>query len=238
MLLSPLSVKAAEYVYDDSEFEEVYSENEVKIYDPLEKYNRKIYKFNDAFDRYFFEHIAQTYRKQVPHKIRISVRNFLVNLTLPISAFNSLLQGKSDNFFATTSTFLINSTIGLGGLFNIAETKKIQYKPEDFGQTLGYYGINSGPYIMLPFLGPSSGRDFSGLVTDLVVDPFQFNSLGVGSNKALFNDNNLFAVNTARAIDEREKLINVISDVRQDSFDSYATFRSMYLQKRQSDIKN
>ena len=118
---------------DEDDFENYSSNNTPEIYDPLEKYNRKIFVFNDFCDRYFLEYVAKTYRKDVPKPARDSVRNFLNNLSAPISAFNSFLQGKTDNGLATVSNFLINSTIGIGGIFNVAESKNIRYKSEDFG---------------------------------------------------------------------------------------------------------
>jgi ABC-type transporter lipoprotein component MlaA len=139
--------------------------------DPFEKINRKIYVFNDVFDRYFFEHVARSYRIILPKTARSSIRNFLNNISAPMSLVNSLLQGKTDNSLATLSSFLINSTIGLGGIFDVAEKKNINYNDEDFGQTLGYYGVGSGSYLMIPFLGSSSTRNFSGRIFDNVFNP-------------------------------------------------------------------
>ena len=223
---------------DDDEFESFKSENEVEIYDPLEKYNRKIYAFNDTLDRYFFEHVARAYRAGIHPRIRGSIRNFLTNLTLPISATNSLLQGNLDNGLATFSNFLINSTIGLGGIFDVAKTKGIKHKPEDFGQTLGAYGAGAGAYLMIPILGPSSSRDFTGWVADKSVDPIGFNLLEIAENETLLQNDYRFGIGIASAVDTRERLLDIVDGVRNDSFDPYATIRSAYLQKRNSDIKN
>jgi phospholipid-binding lipoprotein MlaA len=221
---------------NEDEFE-TYETNESEIYDPLEKYNRKIYAFNDTFDRYFFEYVAKTYRKSVPKSFRDTIRNFLTNLSLPISTFNSLLQGKTDNSLATFSNFLINSTIGIGGLFDVATKKGIRYNPEDFGQTLGHYGITSGAYLVLPVLGPSSTRDLGGLLVDKSVNPIEFNFLEVGGSENLVDVNYRLAIATASGVDKREGLIDIIDDIRRESFDPYATIRSAYLQKHTSDIK-
>ncbi|MDX2083143.1 MAG: VacJ family lipoprotein [Rickettsiales bacterium] len=223
---------------DDADFEIYNSENDQEVYDPLEKYNRKIFAFNDFLDRYFLEHIARGYRLYIPKPIRNSTRNFLTNLNAPISAFNSLLQGKSDNTLATISNFLINSTIGLGGLFEVAKSKGIKYNKEDFGQTLGSYGINSGAYLVVPFLGPSSTRDFSGFVTDQVINPASYNIFRIGGKTYLIGKNNLFILNSVRTIDSREGLLDITDDARKDSFDYYATLRSAYNQNRNFDIKN
>lgn len=222
----------------DTEFASYETENVKEIYDPLEKYNRKIFIFNDYFDRYFLEHIARFYHKEVPPLARHSIRNFLINLSLPISTFNSLLQGKADNSLATISTFLINSTIGILGLRDVAGERSIRYKLEDFGQTLGHYGVTSGAYLMLPFLGPSSSRDFTGLLTDKAINPIEFNVLEVGGRTNLIEANYRLALAAAAGIDTRESLLNIIDDIREDSFDPYATIRSAYSQKRLTDVKN
>ncbi len=223
---------------DEDDFEDYVSSNDNEVYDPLEKYNRKIFAFNDFLDRYFLEHVARAYRRDVPKPARQSLRNFLNNLSAPISSFNAFLQGDVDNGLATFSNFLINSTIGVAGFFNIAEEKGIRYHPEDFGQTLGHYGVGAGPYLVVPFIGPSSIRDFSGTITDQVVSPTSYNIFKIGGKTYLIGEDNLIAVTVAKSIDSRESLIDIIDDVKKDSFDYYATLRSAYTQKRNNDIKN
>jgi phospholipid-binding lipoprotein MlaA len=222
---------------EDAEFDAL-ATDEFIIYDPLEKYNRKIYSFNDAFDRYFLEYVARAYRNGIPAPARISVHNFLNNLSLPLSAVNSLLQGRVDNTLATVSNFLINTTIGLGGLFDVAGQKGIFYRHEDFGQTLGHYGLSSGAYLMIPFLGPSSARDFGGYLSDKSVDPLGFNLLNIGGKQGFVDANYRLALAAVSGINTREGLLDVIDDIRKDSFDPYATIRSAYLQKRSTEIKN
>jgi phospholipid-binding lipoprotein MlaA len=232
-------VKIASYSDLDDEFEDFEStQNEIKIYDPLEKMNRKIYGFNDVFDRYIFRHVAIGYRNAVPNLARRSIRNFITNISLPISAFNSILQGKVDNSLATFSHFLINSTIGIGGLIDVAGDKNIQYRHEDFGQTLGHYGLDSGAYLMLPFLGPSSLRDFGGWAADKAVNPTDLGLIQMNGQGYLIDSDYRFGLSLISAVDKRESLLNILDEVRQDSFDPYATIRSAYLQKRKSDISN
>ena len=240
IFIAPISAFAnSSYNYlHEEDFETYEDENSVEIYDPLEKFNRKIYTFNDYFDLYLLENVAVFYRKGIPENARSSIRNFLVNLSLPISATNSFLQGKYDNGFATISSFLINSTLGLGGIFNVSGEKGIRYKKEDFGQTLGYYGVTSGAYLVIPFLGPSSTRDFSGTFADKSVNPLEFNFLKVGGDENLIDVRYRLALAAATGIDKRESLIDILDDIRTDSFDPYATIRSAYLQKRFTDIKN
>jgi phospholipid-binding lipoprotein MlaA len=213
-----------------------YSTTTFKINDPAEKFNRKIFAFNEAFDKYFFRYVALSYRNSVPKRARMSVRNFLTNLTLPLSAVNSILQGKIDNSLATFSSFLINSTIGIGGLFDPAGAKNIRYNYEDFGQTFGHYGAWHGVYLVIPFIGPSSIRDFNGLVLEKAVDPLSFNMLEIGGKKGLITKGDSIAITAATAIDNRESMIETIDEGRKESFDFYAMVRSAYLQKRSADI--
>ncbi len=219
-------------------FESYASVDEVKIYDPLEKYNRKIYAFNDSIDHHFIGPAAEAYRAGIHPQIRNSIRNFLTNLTLPVSAVNSLLQGRIDNSLATFSNFLINSTVGIGGLFDIAGNKGIRYQKEDFGQTLGHYGAGSGAYLILPLLGPSSTRDFTGLATDSAISPIGFNVFEVGGQTNLIDAKYRITLSIASGIDKRESLIDILNDIKKDSFDPYATIRSAYLQKRATEIKH
>jgi phospholipid-binding lipoprotein MlaA len=237
ILATPITGFASDDFSDD-EFESYESGNDFKIHDPLEKLNRKIYVFNDYLDIYFLQHVAILYRKNIPKPARRSIRNVFTNLSLPSSALNSLLQGKIDNSLATFSHFLINSTLGLGGIFDIAGEKGIRYKNEDFGQTLGHYGVKSGPYLMLPILGPSNLRDFTGYAADKTIGPLDFNALEIGGNDDLIEAKYRIGLAAVSGVDKRESLIEILDDVRQESFDPYATIRSAYLQKRLTDIKN
>ncbi len=222
----------------ESDFENYEDKNSsIEIYDPLEKFNRKIYIFNDYLDLYFIQYVAISYRKGIPKVARNSIRNFLNNLSLPISSANSLLQGNVDNSLATFSNFLINSTVGVGGLFDIAGQKGIRYRSEDFGQTLGHYGVTSGAYLMVPIFGPSSTRDLGGFFVDNAISPVQLNLLKVGGKTNLIAPEYRLAVATTTGIDKRESLIETLDDIRTESFDPYATIRSAYLQKRATDAK-
>ena len=223
--------------FDDfDEFEDFSTTNHTVIKDPYEKINRKIYVFNDYFDRYFFEHVARFYRKGVPKRARKIISNFTRNLSLPVSAFNSFAQGKVNNGLATISNFIINSTIGVLGIFEIASEKGILYNREDFGQTLGHYNISSGSYLMLPFLGPSSTRDFSGFIVDNSISPTGFNLLEFGKNQNLVEAKYLIGITLASAVNQRESILETLDDVRKDSFDPYATIRSAYLQRRLNEV--
>lgn len=235
---TPLPPQQQSFDDNEDEFENYETGTEEEIYDPYEKVNRKILVFNDVLDRYFLEYIAKGYRASVPKTGRKMIRNFLNNLSLPLSTLNSLAQGNVNNGLASFSNFLINTTLGVGGLFDVAGEKGIFYKSEDFGQTLGRYGSGPGPYLMLPFLGPSTARDFTGWVTDKSISPFGFNFLEVGGKEDFISDETRIGLAIMSGIDARESLIEVIDDIRKDSFDPYATIRSAYLQKRATEIQN
>lgn len=223
----------------DKEFEKFESQiSKGNIYDPFEKFNRKIFKFNNLVDKYYIEILAKSYRKTIPKKARLSIRNFIDNLTLPVSAVNSLLQGKIDNTLSTISTFLINSTLGIGGLFDIANKKGIKYDREDFGQTLGYYGIEANAFLMLPLIGPSNVRDFGGFVINNSIDPMGLNTFNIGGDTNFIENKYRLAYTFAKIVDSREEIIDILDNIRKDSFDPYATIRSAYLQRRIAQIEN
>lgn len=212
--------------------------NDQIIYDPFEPFNRKVFAINETLDKYFAEPVVKEYRKQVPRPIRNSVRSFLNNLSAPFSVINSLLQGDGHNAMASFSSFLINSTVGIAGIFDVAGDKNIQYNQEDFGQTLAKYGSGSGPYLVLPVVGPSNLRDFTGFVTEKLVNPLTFNALDIGGKRELVNSHISLFLALSSGIDTRESLIEVLDDMRKNSFDTYATIRSAYLQRRKSLTQN
>lgn len=135
--------------------------------DPIQGFNRKIYSFNSGVDRAILKPVAKGYDKVVPTPAKKGVANFFSNLREPLNAFNNLLQGKYDRALGSTYRFVVNSTVGIAGLFDVAKKHDVDLAREDFGQTLAAWGVKPGPYLMLPFLGPSNLRDGVGLVTDL-----------------------------------------------------------------------
>jgi phospholipid-binding lipoprotein MlaA len=139
------------------------------VYDPWEPMNRGIYNFNAVFDQYVFLPVVRGYEFVLPDFAEKGVSNFFKNLTEVTNLMNSLLQFKVDKFGSTVSRIVINTTLGLGGLFDVATAGGFHRANEDFGQTLGYYGLGSGPYLVLPILGPSNLRDTAGLAVDTVV---------------------------------------------------------------------
>lgn len=197
-----------------------------EIVDAMESYNRAMFAFNDAVDQALLGPLARGYRAVVPHPARMAVRNFLRNLRTPINAANQVLQGDIEGFAHDTSRFVINTSIGLGGLIDVAKDTGLEYEQEDFGQTLASWGAGHGSYFVLPLIGPSSFRDATGLAVDTLADPVRL---------YLHNTDNegwYYARVGATAIDTREDLLDALDDLRRNSFDYYAAVRSAYTQRR------
>lgn len=205
-----------------------YEEKNIAVEDPLEGFNRGVYKFNDVLDRGVIKPAAKGYRYVVPSQCRQRIHSALINLTEPVTFFNSVFQGDAQNAFTSLWRFVINTTWGVGGMHDVAAVAGLAHRKEDFGQTLGYYGTDSGAYLMLPILGPSNGRDLIGRVTDTFTDPFNY----------MMTDYGIAAVAVTDGIDTREDLLNLTDEIDRISFDPYATIRSLYTQKRIDDIHN
>jgi phospholipid-binding lipoprotein MlaA len=139
------------------------------VYDPWEPMNRRIYNFNAVFDEYVFLPVVRAYEFVLPNFAQTGVTNFFNNLTEINNLMNSLLQGKIVKVFNTIGRIAMNTTVGIGGLIDVATYEGVKRENEDFGQTLGFYGLGPGPYLVLPILGPSDLRDTGGLVVDTVV---------------------------------------------------------------------
>ncbi len=230
---------ASQFNFDeDYQGEDVSKKSNQLIYDPFESVNRKVFVFNEFLDKTIALPVTRQYHKSVPQPIRTSVGNFVNNLSTPFSVVNSLLQGNPENAMASFSAFLINSTVGVVGLFDVAGNKKIKFNQEDLGQTFGKYGVGSGPYLVVPFLGPNDLRDFSGFATETALNPISFNVLNIGSSGQLINDETAAYLAASNAIVARENLIEVVDDIRKNSFDPYSTMRSAYMQRRQALILN
>ncbi|MDY0249871.1 MAG: VacJ family lipoprotein [Pseudomonas sp.] len=148
------------------------------ISDPLEQWNRRVYHFNYRFDQWVFLPIVNGYTKVTPHFVRTGVSNFFSNLGEIPTLINSTLQLKGQRSMETTARILFNTTFGLAGVWDPATKMGLTKNNEDFGQTLGYYGVPHGPYLMLPLLGPSNARDTGGIVVDYTLD-FSVNFLNV-----------------------------------------------------------
>ena len=152
--------------------------------DPWEGFNRAMFGVNRVIDRGVLKPVVQVYQFIIPEPGREMVHNFVDNIYQPVVFFNSVFQADPQNSFATLWRFILNTTFGGLGLFDFAGAVGLENRPADFGQTLGSYGLGSGPYLFIPILGPSSGRDFPGRVVDMVIDPFNYIDDGVTLVKA------------------------------------------------------
>ena len=190
--------------------------------DPFETVNRMIFAVNDTLDTYIFRPIAWTYGWIMPEFAKRSINNAFRNLKSPAIFGNDLLQGEIGDAGVTFLRFLINSTVGVAGLFDIAEEFDLEHHDADFGQTLHGYNIGAGPYIMIPFLGPASARDGVGKLVDAFMDPITY--LLTPPDRTLFG--------LGKALVSREKLIEQLDDLRKTSVDYYAAIRSLYYQDR------
>lgn len=193
--------------------------------DPLEPVNRGIYKFNDTADTYVLRPVAKGYVAVTPTFVRTGVTNFFSNLAYPLTIVNQFLQGKPADGFSDVGRFLVNSTLGLGGLFDPATPLGLEKHDEDFGQTFGKWGVGNGWYLMLPFLGPSTNRDLSGRIVAIPFNP----TYAFEESEVLIGLSVLDIVNT------RAMLLNADRLVR-NQYDPYVFIRDAYLQRRRAQV--
>lgn len=196
--------------------------------DPLEDINRGIFCFNEFLDMVLIEPLGKIYKDFLPESFRISVGYALRNLSEPIVFVNNILQGDLEAARTTCWRLLLNSTIGIGGLFDVSTSLGFPYKKEDFGLTLASWGVSSGPYIVLPVLGPSSLRDSCGRIGDYAFDPINW--------WAFFTDQAVYSYtrSAAQIVDAKSDAITLMDDLKKDSVDYYATIRAWYLERRKA----
>jgi phospholipid-binding lipoprotein MlaA len=202
--------------------------------DPLEDTNRKIFEFNQFVDRNAIVPVAKAYRDTVPDPVRDSLRDFLNNLRAPLIFVNDTLQGQFQQAGETMGRFVINSTIGMGGVVDVAGRWGVPFHEEDLGLTLGAWGIPEGPYLVVPVLGPTTPRDLGGQVAEGFGDPW--NRLVTGSPWNLYWIP--FVRGGVAGIDQRSRYIETLADIERTSLDYYATIRSLYRQRRAALIRH
>lgn len=188
--------------------------------DPWERMNRSTYRFNDKFDRAIARPVARGYRK-TPQFVQTGVHNFFTNLDYPIVMVNDLLQGQLKPFVSDTARLLLNTTIGIGGLLDPATSAGLDRNDRDLGQTFGKWGVKKGPYVVLPFLGPSDVRDAFGRLGDDFATPRQY-------IRNPYWDYGLYVL---EVIDSRARLLDA-TKLLDSAYDPYAFMRNAYLQNR------
>jgi len=195
--------------------------------DPWESFNRSVFEFNEGLDKYVLKPVVSGYRFVLPEFIREGVYNFFSNYNDIYTALNNLLQGKPDYAFNDLMRVVVNTTIGLGGLIDLATPGGLEKHKEDFGQTFGVWGIPSGPYVVLPFFGPSSVRDTFGTVADLETDYLFKYIPNVGLRNSLTG---LRVVNARNTYYEAGDLLDGAA------IDKYSFLRDAYIQRRKYQI--
>lgn len=197
--------------------------------DPLESYNRAMFAFNEAADRAIFKPVAQAYQAVLPDPVIASVGNFFSNLNDVIVLVNNVLQFKFHDAVMDSGRIVLNTTFGLGGLFNVASRMELPKHNEDFGQTLGYWGIGEGFYFVLPFLGPSTLRDTVGLAGDFMISPIDWMTDSDTVEWSLWGLN---------IINRRAGVLRIERAFADAQIDPYAFRRSAYLQQRRNLVRD
>ncbi len=200
--------------------------------DPLEPMNRKLYAFNDTLDTYFLKPVAEGYAYVVPRSVRNHIGDVLANLHTPVIFFNDILEAKSRRAGDSLVRFVVNSTIGLGGIFDVAAGWGYPSHEADFGITLAIWGVGPGPFLYLPVLGPSDPRDAAGFGVGIVSDPFFW--IGQGAIVTALDDTKT----AVGIVNLRADLLKPIDEVKRVALDPYATFRSLYRQHREAAIQD
>jgi phospholipid-binding lipoprotein MlaA len=197
--------------------------------DPWEGFNRKSYKFNHGLDRFVFGPVGRTYMRITPRVVRNRVSSVVTNLGEPRTAINDLAQGRPRSAGVTTSRFLINSTVGGLGLFDVGGKLGLEGHESDFGQTLGRYGAGSGRYVVLPLLGPTTLRDGAGRLVDTMTDPVAMATAGGSSSFTMIRSG-------VTMVDARASADGFFRSL-DEAADPYATMRSAYLQNREDMVR-
>ena len=198
--------------------------------DPWQRFNRRSYAAGGFIDRVLIGPVARTYRRFTPAPLRRGLGNVINNLREPVTAVNGVLQVRPKIVAKAAGRFVVNSTIGVLGLFDVAGRGGLQRQPADFGQTLGRYGVGTGPYLYLPLVGPTTLRDGAGGVVNTLTDPVSLATGGPSTDFALGRT-------VLRGVDARVAADGTLTAVEEESTDPYATIRSSYLQYREAMVR-
>ena len=200
--------------------------------DPLEPLNRQIFAFDMFLDQWLIKPVAQVYHNVVPDPGKDAVRNFLGNLHEPVIFANNLLQTEFKRAGWTVERFALNSSIGVGGVFDVATRWGIEKQSGDFGQTLGHYGVPEFFYLVLPVLGPSNPRDAVGMAVDGYADPFSYLASDYGADVATYSRWG------AEGLDQREQNLSNLDELQKNAIDLYAEIRSLFRQHRAAELRH
>jgi len=213
------------------------SKNNKPVKDCFESVNRATFALNQGLDKVLFKPIAKTYRV-LPSSIRTGTSNVLINLSSLITIPNNILQGEFKTAGVNTGRFVVNTTVGILGIFNVAKEMGFSdYEKEDYGQTFGVWGVGAGCYVVLPVLGPSTIRDTAGSFINIMGGDPYYNVSAHGNNQYL-DRSDYMLTKTLTAVDFRAKNLETLDNLEKNSMDFYASVRSLYLQDRQRKIAN
>lgn len=199
--------------------------------DPLEPTNRVFYAVNNGLDTVILRPLAIAYRYAIPEVVRTHTHDFLTNLSSPVVLANDIFEAKPRRAGTTLMRSLINTTVGVGGVFDVATDWGYPARDGDFGVTLALWGVPEGPFLFLPVLGPSNPRDAAGFGVDIALDPLTY--LGQGTTVSALK----YAREGVAAIDTRSRFLDDIDKIKSTALDPYATFRSLYRQHRRSQVE-
>jgi len=238
LITSLISLMLATNAVADTDGENSLSKkNSGEIKDCFEGVNRATFKFNQVLDGAIFEPVAKAYRV-LPSSVRAGTSNALDNLSTLVTIPNNVLQGEYKKAGVNTGRFIVNTTVGVVGIFDVAEKIGFpEYEKEDYGQTLGVMGFGSGCYIVLPVLGPSTVRDTVGSFANVLGGDAWYN-VTVANDTQYFSDFDYWASRAGSGVDFRAKNIDSFNNLEKNSMDFYASVRSLYLQDRQRKITN
>ena len=231
------SILLSSNVGADTDGENKLSKNPKPIKDCFEGLNRATFSLNQGLDKIIFKPVAKGYRS-LPSPVRAGTSNALINLSSLVTIPNNILQGELKTAGVNTGRFVINTTVGILGIFDVADKMGFsEYEKEDYGQTFGTWGVGAGCYVVLPVLGPSTVRDtFGSFMNVLGGDPY-YNASVHGNNEYL-SDSLYMKTKVVAGVDFRAKNLESIENLKKNSMDFYASVRSLYLQDRQQKIKN
>ncbi len=222
-------------------------EDGIEEYDPWEPLNTKVFEFNRQVDRWVLKPVAQGYNFVMPNPVQIGISNFFYNLRFPPRFFNNVFQGKAKGAGIEVGRFLVNSTAGVGGLFDVAQHLDLKTPEEDTGQTLGFYGVKPGPYLVLPLLPPFTVRDFAGFLGDIALNPINWLVAPIieidGVPSVIAHKNRMTSSmvqlggRVFEIVNDRSLNLEKFQGVEEATLDLYAAVRNAYLQKRAKAIR-
>ena len=199
--------------------------------DPVEKVNRAIFKANQAIDHAVLRPVAEAYEQHVPQGVRQGVHNIVRNLGEPAVAVNNMLQGDAEHAWQSVGRLAVNTTVGGAGAVDVAARWGLPAREVDFGETLAKWGVDEGPYVMIPLVGPANLRDAVGTAVDVAFNPLTW----VGAAAATYAQ---AAGSGAKVVDVRARHLQDLDDLERNSLDYYAALRSVYRQHREAEVRD